>query len=522
MEELGTLITRTQSGDLDAYGEIVRRFQDMAYGYGYSILGDFSAAEDAAQESFIQAYKELANLRDPEAFPGWFRRIVYTQCAMVARRNHVPTVPLDDAAEIPSAGAGPHELAEQSEMRDRVLGAIRALPENERVVTALFYIDGYSHDDIAGFLEVPLSTVKSRLHTARTRLKKGMIDMVSESLHTNKLPEDFGSRIISSIPALRWGTNKECTFAGALESALSVTGHPCSYETIMGATALAFRTRWWKANDGTGWCPSSPVGEFPEEIEAAGKLTGWPIRVECHLGNPEARMERFAPEIVASIDKGVPVLGYDEGYNMAVICGYEDEGRTVLVRDYSRGDQTSRIEIGKLPPFLLFLTEYIGAASREDVLKMALEIAVKNFSRVDDSITDVNAIGAYHYGKYALTKWVEDIAHYDDYSQEERELLYCVSSWNARSLRDARMAASSFLRQNLDLADLASAADLYSQEASLLYRAIVELKEAFHGHGFGKSIADWTPEVRQREIDLLNQALQIEAEAVGLMSAELR
>ena len=54
------------------------------------------------------------------------------------------------------------------------------------------------------------------------------------------------------------------------------------------------------------------MGEFPEEIEAAGKVTGWPIRVECHLGNPEAHMERFAPDIVASIDKGLPVLGYDE------------------------------------------------------------------------------------------------------------------------------------------------------------------------------------------------------------------
>ncbi len=151
MRELAELVTRTQAGDLDAYGEIVRRFQDMAYGYGYSMLGDFSAAEDAAQESFIQAYRELANLREPEAFPGWFRRIVYTQCAMVARRNHVQTVPLDDLAEMASAGADPHELAERSEMRDRVLGAIRALPENERVVTALFYINGYSHNDIAGF-----------------------------------------------------------------------------------------------------------------------------------------------------------------------------------------------------------------------------------------------------------------------------------------------------------------------------------------------------------------------------------
>ncbi|MCE5323768.1 sigma-70 family RNA polymerase sigma factor [bacterium] len=520
MKDLTSLISRTKSGDLDAYGEIVRRFQDMAYGYSYSMLGDFTAAEDAAQESFIQAYKELANLREPDAFPGWFRKIVYTQCAMIARRNSVPTVPLDDVMELPSANTGPHELAEQSEMRQRVLNAIRALPENERVVTALFYINGYSHNDIAGFLEVPLSTVKSRLHTARTRLKKRMIDMVSESLHANKLPEDFGKRVLSSIPVLSWGNNKECTFAGALESALSITDHPCSYETIMGGTALAFRTRWWKANDGTGWCGSSPVGEFPEEIEAAGKVTGRPIRIECHLGNPEAHMERFASDIVTSIDKGIPVLGYDEKSNVSVICGYEDEGHTILMRDYFRGDQINRIEVDKLEPFLLFLTDYIGAASRGDTLKMALELAVENFSWAD-IVPHPNQLGSYHYGKHALAKWADDIAHYDNYTQEEREKLFFVSWWNMDCLYDARLAAESFLRQNLDLADLGKAADLYRKEVQTIHQVSVVSKEAFLGPWTGKSISDWTPEVRQREIDLLNQVCKIEEEAIGSVVAAL-
>lgn len=514
MEELAILVTRTQSGDLDAYGEIVRRFQDMAYGYSYSILGDFTAAEDAAQESFIQAYKELANLREPEAFPGWFRKIVYTQCAMIMRRNRISTVPLDDAAEVLSLGIDPHELAEKSEIRDRVLASIRALPDNERVVTTLFYINGYSHNDIAGFLEVPLSTVKSRLHTARTRLKKRMVDMVSESLHSKKLPEDFGRRIISSIPVLAWGSNRECTFAGALESALSVTAYPCGYETIMGGTGLAFRTRWWKANDGTGWCASSPVGEFPEEIEAAGKVTGWPIRIECHLGDPDAHMERFAPDITASIDKGIPVLGYDEHNNVSVICGYEDEGRTILMRDYFRGDQTSRIEANKLQPFLLFLTDYIGAASRKDVLKMALDLAVENFSWADP-VPHPNQLGKYHYGKYAFSKWADDIAHYDDYTREEREKLFFVSWWNLDCLYDARVAAETFLRRNLDLADLAGTADLYLEEVKVLHQNSVEYKEAFLGPWTGKSIDDWTPDVRQREIDLLGRICEIETQAIG-------
>lgn len=59
MEELGTVVERARAGDLDAYREIVRRFQDMAYGYAYAMLGDFHLAQDAAQEAFIQAYRDL-------------------------------------------------------------------------------------------------------------------------------------------------------------------------------------------------------------------------------------------------------------------------------------------------------------------------------------------------------------------------------------------------------------------------------------------------------------------------------
>ena len=73
MEELGSLISRAQAGDLDAYGRIVRQFQDMAVGYAYSILGDFHLAEDAAQEAFIEAYPILSRVYGPVAFPGWFR-----------------------------------------------------------------------------------------------------------------------------------------------------------------------------------------------------------------------------------------------------------------------------------------------------------------------------------------------------------------------------------------------------------------------------------------------------------------
>ena len=102
MEELKSVVLRAQSGDLDSYGELVRRFQDMAYGYAYSILGDFHLAEDAAQEAFIQAYRNLESLQQPIAFPGWFRTIVFKHCDRLTRRRRVSQAPLEVASGIES------------------------------------------------------------------------------------------------------------------------------------------------------------------------------------------------------------------------------------------------------------------------------------------------------------------------------------------------------------------------------------------------------------------------------------
>src|ERR671932_2813734 len=96
--DLATLIRQVQQGNPDAYEPIVRRFQDMAVGYSFARLGDVHLAEDAAQEAFLSAFRDLAQLRDPAAFPGWFRTVVFKQCDRLIRRKQVPTIPLEAAA----------------------------------------------------------------------------------------------------------------------------------------------------------------------------------------------------------------------------------------------------------------------------------------------------------------------------------------------------------------------------------------------------------------------------------------
>ena len=192
MEELNTVIPRAAGGDPDAFEIIVRRFQDMAVGYAFSILGDFHLAQDASQEAFVQAYRDLPSLREYGAFPSWFRRLIFKHCDRLTRGKRLQTVPLEEAYNISSMEPNPSEAAEIGEMNILVSRAVQGLPEHERRVTTLFYISDYSQKEIAAFLDIPVSTVKKRLHDARKRLKERMFDMVKENLSGERPSQDRG------------------------------------------------------------------------------------------------------------------------------------------------------------------------------------------------------------------------------------------------------------------------------------------------------------------------------------------
>ena len=201
MEELIPLVEQARSGDLEAYGDLVRRFQDMAVGYAYSRLGDFHLAEDAAQEAFLEAHACLPGLREPLAFPGWLRRIVFKHCDRFTRKKGFALAPLDE--EIRADTRDPAELLDEGETRDLVSAAIRTLPEHQRMVISLFYISQHSHQEIAAFLGVPLTTVNNRLHAARERLKKELSTMARKKLQSQRPSRDetFVSGIMDGLLA---------------------------------------------------------------------------------------------------------------------------------------------------------------------------------------------------------------------------------------------------------------------------------------------------------------------------------
>jgi RNA polymerase sigma factor (sigma-70 family) len=206
-EQLETIVRQAQAGETEAYSLLVRRFQDMAVGYSYSILGDFSLAEDAAQEAFINAYCHLSQLREAAAFPGWFRRVVFKQCDRLVRGKQLAKVALDDVSDQIAADFDPVATFEQQEVQIRVRQAITMLPLHEREVVTLFYISQYSQKEIATFLELPVSTVKSRLHTARGRLKERMMTVLQENLPKQRPSRDneFTEKVMSFLKSVAEG-----------------------------------------------------------------------------------------------------------------------------------------------------------------------------------------------------------------------------------------------------------------------------------------------------------------------------
>jgi RNA polymerase sigma-70 factor, ECF subfamily len=140
----------------------------LAFRVARSVLRN-SDAEDVAQEAMLQAYRRFERLRDPSRFRAWLVRITFRlaldQARSSRRREQRETV---WAVAVPRPTA--EDLAASSEFARRLDQAMETLPEKSRLILVLSAMDGHSLEEVAELLQVPLGTVKSRLHTARKRL----------------------------------------------------------------------------------------------------------------------------------------------------------------------------------------------------------------------------------------------------------------------------------------------------------------------------------------------------------------
>lgn len=186
------LLDRSRRGDLEAFNRIVRAYQNRVYNLCLRMLGSAPAAEDAAQEAFISAYRGVSRLRGTN-LQSWLFRIAANACIdELRRRRRQPQLSLDAPGrdderpiDVPDASAGPETLALQGELSAALQAELGRLPPDQRLAVVLCDIEGLSYESVAETMGTSVGTVKSRISRGRARLR----------LLVQARPELFGEAI---------------------------------------------------------------------------------------------------------------------------------------------------------------------------------------------------------------------------------------------------------------------------------------------------------------------------------------
>jgi RNA polymerase sigma-70 factor (ECF subfamily) len=166
------LVTRAQSGDRNAFSELVRTHAQGVLNVVYRMCGDMQVAEDATQETFIQAWLRLQSYRPQASLRNWLYRIaVNTAIDMLRKEKRILPGTVEDL-NLTDSGPGPETLVANSERTDIVQKAVLALPDASRAVLVLREFEGLSYQEIAEALDIPVGTVMSRLNYARKLLRE--------------------------------------------------------------------------------------------------------------------------------------------------------------------------------------------------------------------------------------------------------------------------------------------------------------------------------------------------------------
>ena len=163
-----SLIDRARNGDLDAFESIVRARMDAVYRLTSAILGNEADARDAAQETFVAAWRELGRLREPEKFEAWLQRVAVNAARQTHRarsRRRVREIPSSTVVALADrAASAPRDDAAVLD------AALATLPVDQRAILVLHHLEGRPIAELASILDVPEGTAKSRLFAARQAL----------------------------------------------------------------------------------------------------------------------------------------------------------------------------------------------------------------------------------------------------------------------------------------------------------------------------------------------------------------
>jgi RNA polymerase sigma-70 factor, ECF subfamily len=170
------LIQSTLAGNPQAFEALVRRYQERLLSAMTAVCGAVQEAEDVVQEAFLQAYCKLDGFRSESRFYTWLYRIAFNLSVNRRRRRRpvgiVEKIAGSNGVDVVDPSPGPEEGIHQAERAAQLMAAIGRLPAEFREVLVLRELEGFCYETIAEVLELPIGTVRSRLHRARQQLRE--------------------------------------------------------------------------------------------------------------------------------------------------------------------------------------------------------------------------------------------------------------------------------------------------------------------------------------------------------------
>jgi len=196
MESINHLVVAAQAGDVQAYGQLVQATQTMAYGIAVGVLRDRTVAQDAVQHAYLRAFRRLADLQEPAAFPGWLRRIVITVALNMRRARRQTLLRLDDIPEVPVLDEA--ETRWSDLQRHRLASALLLLTADERRLCDRRYHGQWSITRLAQHAGVDDAAMRKRLQRVRDKLRKE-IEMAEQRVVR---PEDINADLPAKVVEL--------------------------------------------------------------------------------------------------------------------------------------------------------------------------------------------------------------------------------------------------------------------------------------------------------------------------------
>lgn len=172
------LVLLTREGNREAFGYLVERYQQMVKRIAVRLVAGEEIARELAQEAILQAYLSLDHLRDPVSFKSWLYGITRNVCKSYLREQRVDVLSLESVMggmrcdTLFEDAIDPQSVVEEHELRQAVFQAVQSLPPGDRAVAQLFYYEQMTLQEVATLLEIPVATVKGRLHRARKYIRE--------------------------------------------------------------------------------------------------------------------------------------------------------------------------------------------------------------------------------------------------------------------------------------------------------------------------------------------------------------